>query len=146
MGKSKRRGNSMALYAMFLVTVGIPMLAVGVDVARVKYAGIRLANSTQAACQAYANSLDIRAFREDNEYKFTKGFENAYITFHRVMPPAASFSWSVEKGPAAGVTNVEKYIIRCSGSMTVRAILPFYGDYFITANATAKTKFSTAKH
>jgi hypothetical protein len=147
MKRSKRRGSTMALYAMFLVTVGVPLLAVGVDVSRVKYAGLQLVNATQAACQAYANSLDVSAFKKNEGLKFRNGYQNAYRVFFTAMPSSASFiPVEVRKpDPARGGASIpaEKVMILCSGSAKVRAILPFFGDYSLSASATAITKFST---
>jgi hypothetical protein len=134
----------MALYAMFLVTVGVPLLAVGVDVARVKYTGLQLANATQAACQAYANSLDIKTFRETKELKFTNGYWNAYNNvFRRMMPGTATFFPAEIRRSDAGIDKIE---IVCMGSADIRPIIPLVGNYHVSASASAKTKFSTQPH
>jgi len=84
----------MALYAAFLVTVGLPLLALGVDVSRVELMRVKLRNATEAACQAYANSLDIQAFQLRNELKFTDGYKNAQNVF---FPRFGQF-WNVWRG------------------------------------------------
>jgi hypothetical protein len=40
---------------------------------------------------------------------------------------------------------VKKIVILCTGTAFVDAMVPFWGNYSITASASAKTKFSTAK-
>lgn len=141
--------NTMALYAAFLVTVGIPLLAMGVDASRVQLINVRLRNATQAACQAYANSLDIRAFQFNDELKFTEGRNNANRVFFGAMGSTASFFASENRKTGTGYDigggrKVEIVVIRCFGSSVVDAVVPFFGDYTVTASASAKTKFSTA--
>jgi hypothetical protein len=43
------------------------------------------------------------------------------------------------KGPV-----VKTILIQCTGSALVDAMVPFWGNYTITASASAKTKFSTS--
>ncbi len=81
----------MALYAAFLVTVGLPLMAVGADVSRYYLTQVQLRNATEAACEAYANSLDIQKFRDSNELVFTKGRTNANLVFHSVLGDNATF-------------------------------------------------------
>jgi hypothetical protein len=140
----------MALYAAFLVTVGIPLLAMGVDVSRVFVMQVKLRQATEAACEAYANSLDIAKFRDNNELVFTKGRENAGKVFYGAMEAAASISIAEHRDTGKDVALpggaiVRKILIQCTGTAFVDAMVPFWGDYTITATAAAKTKFSTAK-
>jgi hypothetical protein len=138
------------LFAAFLVTVGIPLMAMGVDVSRVYLMNVRLRNATEAACQAYANSLDIRAFQMQNELKFTKGPANAYKVFNGALGDNASFVPVVERHPGEGVDigggkKVEIIVVRCFGTAFVDAVVPFWGNYTVTSTSSVKTKFSTTK-
>jgi len=138
----------MALYAAFLVTVGLPLLALGVDVSRVELMRVKLRNATEAACQAYANSLDIQAFQLRNELKFTDGYKNAQNVFTRALGNSGTFG-AVEERSDAGKTDigsgksVEIIVIRCFGTGFVEAMIPLVGNYAISESASAKTKFST---
>jgi hypothetical protein len=144
------RGNTMALYAAFLVTVGIPLMAMGVDVSRVYLMQVRLRNATEAACEAYANSLDVVKFRDNNELVFTEGSGTADYIFHTTMGNSASFFpvENRETGPGTTLGNgrvVTTIVIQCSGTAFVDAVVPFWGNYTVTASATTKTKYSTSR-
>lgn len=142
------RANSMALYAAFLVTVGLPLLAMGVDVSRVELMRVKLRAATEAACQAYANSLDIHQFQFDNELVFTDGYTNASNVFSRALGKSGAFGAVEERGTVAPVTigggkSVETIVIRCFGTGFVEAMIPFVGNYAVGERASAKTKFTT---
>ena len=140
----------MALYAAFLVTVGIPLLAMGTDVSRVYLMKVRLRNATEAACQAYANSLDIRKFQFDNQLVFTDGIKNSQYVFTKAMGGDATFGAVEERSSAGkagigGGKSVETIVIRCFSTGLVDAVVPFWGNYGISETASAKTKFSTVE-
>jgi hypothetical protein len=98
---SRNRGSTMALYATFLALVGIPLLALNVDVARVYVAKARLRSATQAACQAYGGMLDLESFRESGKWQFRgDAMAMAYRIFYQSSPTGAS----------VGITVTEKYI------------------------------------
>jgi hypothetical protein len=150
MRRGRSRGNTMALYAAFLVTVGIPLLAMGADVSRVYLMKVKLRQATEAACQAYANSIDIVKFRDNDELVFTKGRENANKVFYEALGDEASFFPSEVRDTGKDVALeggivVKKIVILCTGTAFVDAMVPFWGNYSITASASAKTKFSTAR-
>jgi hypothetical protein len=137
-------------YAAILVTVGMPLLAMGVDVSRVYLMQVRLRHATEAACEAYANSLDIAKFRDNNELVFTKGCENANFVFHSALGDNASFFPRENRETGSGLTLstgqvVKTIAIQCTGSAFIDAVVPFWGNYTVTASASAKTKFSTSK-
>jgi hypothetical protein len=150
MGGRKSRANSMALYAVFLVTVGLPLLAVGVDVSRVELMRVKLRNATEAACQAYANSLDIHEFQFDNELVFTEGYANANKVFYLALGRSGAFGAVEERDTVAPVTigggkTVKTIVIRCTGTGFVEAMIPFVGNYAVGETASAKTKFTTVE-
>jgi hypothetical protein len=152
MGKKKFRANTMALYAAFLVTVGLPLMALGVDVSRVELMRVKLRSATTAACQAYANSLDPQVFIFEDRIEFSQKYPTANDVFNFAMGNSGTFGAVVERNSAADVvidaktgTTVEKVVIRCFGNGFIRAMIPFLGNYGVSETATVKTKFSTAK-
>ena len=127
----------------------MPLLALGVDFSRVELMRVKLRSATTAACQAYANSLDIAKFRDNDELVFTKGSENAGRVFFEALGDGASFVPSEYRDtgkdvPLDGVV-VRKIVIQCTGTAIVDAMVPFWGNYSITSFASAKTKFSTSR-
>jgi hypothetical protein len=140
MGGLKFRANSMALYAVFLATVGLPMLALGVDFSRVEMMRVKLRGATEAACQAYANSLDISEFQESGELNFENATRNAYLVFQSTMNAGAAFTAYENRKSDDGATKV---VIICTGGVSIRPFIPVVTNYYISTNATIKTKFST---
>jgi len=148
MDGKKYRANSMEHYAAFLVTVSLPLLALGVDVSRVELMRVKLRNATTAACQAYANSLDIQKFQLNDELVFTKGYMNASNVFNQALGQSGTFGAVEERNPglAHELTKgkrVEIIVIRCFGTGFVEAMIPFLGNIGISETASVKTKFST---
>jgi hypothetical protein len=135
----------MALYATFLVLVGIPLLALNIDVARVYVAKARLRNATQAACQAYGGMLDYEYFRTFGGWRFKSGAMGiAYNVFFSSMRSGSISINAVQKN--VGSVN-QYYLVECRGSSIVSPILwvgvSFYNQ---TQYAQVKAKFSTTEN
>jgi hypothetical protein len=105
---------------------------------------MQLFTATTAGCQAYANSLDIAKFRDSpkGEVEFKDATKNAYDIFHRAMPSSAAFSAYELRGEGAGLTTK---VVRCVGGASIRPIIPIVANYYVSAEAVVKTKFSTYK-
>jgi len=137
------RGNTMAFYAMFLATVGLPLMAVTVDVSRAYLMNVRLRGATEAGCEAYANSLNIKQFKESGKLEFKNAIGNADLAFHGSMPSSAGFTAYEVRQSGANSKIVE---IKCTGFVALRPLVPLIRDYNISAASSAKTKFSTQPH
>jgi hypothetical protein len=150
MGSKKFRANTMAFYAIFLVTVGIPMMALCIDASRVMVMKVRLREATEAACQAYANSLDVKEFIFNNELVFNEGMPNAMKVFTGALKNAGTFVPVQYRKPGEGAVlpggkTVEIVVIQCYGTAMVDMVVPLFEDIMVTTSASAKTKFSTAQ-
>jgi len=132
----------MALYAAFLVTVGLPLLALGVDFSRVELMRVKLRSATEAACQAYANSLDITEFQESGELRFKDATRNAYLVFQGAMSASAAFTAFENRKSDGGATKV---VIMCTGGASIRPFIPIVPNYYISTTSTIKTKFTTQR-
>ncbi len=135
------RGNTMAFYAAFLAICGLPLLAVTVDVSRAYLLSVRLRSATEAGCEAYANSLDIEAFKDAEGLRFKNAYTNAYNAFNTTMGSSAGFSAFESRSNS----DPQEVVIVCGGGATLTPLVPLIGHYDITASATAKTKFSTSR-
>ncbi len=67
------RGYSMAWWAVILATVFVPLLALSIDITRLLYVRTRLQTALDAACEAAANTADVRAFREAGVWRIDPG-------------------------------------------------------------------------
>jgi hypothetical protein len=124
-------------------------MAMGVDVSRIYLKKVRLRQVTEAACQAYANSLDIHAFIYDDKMVFKDERNTVGTVFHQTAGKDAWFvpveTRQTGTGPTIGGHQVEIIVIQCTGTALVDAVVPFFGNYRVTESASAKTKFSTAQ-
>jgi hypothetical protein len=143
MRRYRFHANSMAIYAMFLVTVGVPLLALTVDITRYMVAVVELRTATMAGCQAYANSLDIAKFQATGNVEFKSGaYGKASEIFHLAMPASASFFANELKGSDAGP---KEKVVRCTGRTSIQPLIPLLENYSASAVIVTKTKFSTQK-
>jgi hypothetical protein len=132
----------MALYAIFLAMVGVPLLALNIDVARVYVAKARLRSATQAACQAYGSMLDYDYFRVFGGWRFKgNAMGMAYNVFFTSMRSGSISINAVQKNVG---TDDQFYLVECRGSSIVSPLMwvgvSFYNQ---TQYVQVKTKFST---
>ncbi len=138
-------GSTMALYATFLALVGIPLLALNIDVARVYVNRARLRSATQAACQAYGTMLDYKFFRDSNRWKFdSTAMSTAYKTFYQSVPSGGSVSiTAVEK--YSNDPNQHIFVVECRGRLIVSPIMWVGVSFYnLTQLVQVKVKFATA--
>jgi hypothetical protein len=139
------RGATMALYAMFIGFVGVPLLGVTVDLTRVWVTKAELTNAVEAACSAYANTPDVDAFMEGKGVNLgPKARSEGYRLFGYNNPKGGSLtnmSFVVNEEPA-GFTLVAA---TCSGTATVRPMI-FAGvvSFNVVKTVTVKAKFGTS--
>jgi hypothetical protein len=142
--RKRSRGSTMALYATFLALVGIPLLALNIDVARVYVAKARLRSATQAACQAYGSMLDTEFFQGSNLWRFkSNAMGVANTVFFSTMGSGSINITASLKG--SGDNQV--YIVDCRGDYVVSPIMWVGVSYYKqTQYAQVKVKFSTTSN
>jgi Flp pilus assembly protein TadG len=134
------RGATMALYAAFLALVGIPLMALTVDVTRVYLANVRLRNATAAGCEAYVRSLDTKKFIEKGETDFSSDAAgNAYEVFGQSAPQGSTLEVvpTVKNGRAVAL---------CTGKNSLRPIVFLLPSYKLSSKAAAKADFATTRN
>jgi hypothetical protein len=134
----------MALYAAFLVTVGIPLMAIGADVSRVYLMQVRLRNATEAACEAYANNLDVKTFCDTGIWHFNdQAASDAYRVFFQSIPTGGSISYNAtEKIPS---DSGHIFVVECRGQLIVSPILWVGISYYnLTQIVQVKVKFANS--
>ncbi len=132
----------MALYAMFIGLVGMPLLAATVDVTRVWLKKAQLANAVEAACSAYANTPDKRVFKNTGVFLLGgEAREEGYRFFSYNIPEGGELT---EMTYFPSNQNDYTYIARCSGHMSVRPII-FAGiaSFELVKTVTVKVKYAT---
>jgi hypothetical protein len=141
--KTVRRGAAMALYAMFIATVGVPLLAATVDVSRVWVKKAELANAVEAACSAYANTPDARAFLDEGRTVLgAKARGEGLRLFGYNMPQGGALtgmSYTVEVS-----TQLSLVTASCSGTASIRPVI-FAGlaSFELRKTVTVKAKYGT---
>lgn len=135
----RKNGATMALYAAFLVLVGLPLLALTVDVSRAFLAAARLRGATEAGCLSYVRSLDTKKFIQNGE-TFLSG--SSVGKAYEVFAPFAPQGSSLEVVPT---TKDDRVVALCTGRYNLDAIIPLIPAYQITATSAAKADFATTK-
>jgi hypothetical protein len=127
----------MALYASFLALVGVPLMMLCVDVARAYIARVRLVNATEAACTAYAHTLDIEEFKIFGRTKpATNALSEGWYIFTVAAPAGASFSPSAKTLKNIDNPSQELLEVKCRSSYTFHGIFRDYGmSHFSMAEA-----------
>ena len=135
----------MALYATFLALVGIPLLALNIDVARVYVNRARLRSATQAACQAYGTMLDYKHFRDSDRWRFdSTAMSTANRIFYGSVPSGGSVSISATQKSSSD-PNQHIYVVGCRGRLIVSPIMWVGVSYYnLTQYVQVKVKFATS--
>lgn len=135
----RSNGATMALYASFLVLVGIPLLALTVDVTRAYLAAARLRGATEAGCLAYVRSLETSRFIQEGETALSG---SAAGSAHEVFIPFAPKGSTLEIAPSGKDGRV---VALCTGRYSLYAIIPLIPSYQVTSLSAAKADFATTK-
>jgi hypothetical protein len=134
------RGATMALYASFLVLVGIPLLALTVDVTRAYLWNARLRNATAAGCESYVRSLDTQKFVENGETQLLpEATGNAYEVFSQSAPQGSTLE-------IVPIVKNGRAVAYCTGKNSLRAIIPIMPVYNLRSDAAAKADFATTRN
>jgi hypothetical protein len=136
----RTNGATMALYASFLVLVGIPLLALTVDVTRAYLAVARLRGATEAGCLSYVRSVNTKKFIQDGETALS-GFSVG--SAYEVFVPFAPKGSTLEIVPTI---KDERVVALCTGRYSLDAIIPLIPSYQITSTSAAKADFATTKN
>jgi hypothetical protein len=145
MARRRYRGNTMALYAMFLVTVGVPILGLAVDMSRGWLYDVQLREATTAFCESYAHSIDIQYFRDNGLFKFrSDAYDTAAQNLARSSPLGAQVAVASK---ISGMGDNRVVTVWCTGTVWMNPILAiFSGPIKIVENATSKAKMGTTKN
>jgi hypothetical protein len=137
----RRRGSAMALYALFIAFVGVPLVVATADVTRLWLKRAQLAGAVEAACSAYVNAPDMTSFRDGGPVKLGVEARNeGYRYFSLNMPDGilTGLSYTV-KGDSPMYQVVTAF---CSGQAFIRP-LAFMGlvKLEISQSTMVKAKF-----
>jgi Flp pilus assembly protein TadG len=134
------RGGTMALYAIFIGTVGLGLLALTVDVGRLYSAKARLMSATEAACSAYVRSLDTKWFMDRGKTRLSPSAAgNAYEVFVPSAPEGATLQLSSQ-------VRDDRVVAVCTGRYETRPIIGIVPMYEIEARSAAKADFATTRN
>jgi len=133
----RARGNTMAFYAMFILLVGVPLIALTWDLGRLRGAQAKLSNAVEAGCAAYVNLANADAWSSGGPAQFNP---NALIAaqgaFSNTAPPESTLFIT----PLNGADDLLK--AHCTARTTVHPFIDIVlGDYHATAYADAKAKW-----
>jgi hypothetical protein len=128
------RGGAMAFYAAFLVTAGLPFMALSLDLSQYWAMRVKLQTATDAACAAYAQYPDIETYIDKGEIKFvSEASAGALMAFTQTMRGKGSVRIWIGASQDEGVP-----VVYCQGTYTLEPILDLGIDFTARAHAEAK--------
>jgi hypothetical protein len=140
----RRRGSAMALYALFIAFVGVPLIVATVDITRLWLKRAQLAGAVEAACSAYVNAPDIPAYRGEGIVKLGADARNEgwrYFADNMTDGVLTDLSYTVEEDNSGN----QVVVAFCSGEAFIKP-LAFMGfvTLEVTQSTTVKAKYGTA--
>jgi hypothetical protein len=136
----------MALYAVFLALVGLPLLIATVDISRVWVRRAQLANAVEAACAAYAHAPDMDALKMGKDIELEgKARSEGFRIFAYNIPEGGTLTSmtfivrQVGDDPDSAVITAT-----CSGRADFRPmILAGFVSFDLRKTVTVKAKFGS---
>ncbi len=133
----RTRGNTMALYAAFILFVGVPLMALTWDISRLRAARAKLTSATEAGCAAFVNLVDADAWITGGPQQFSPNARTAALgAFYATAPPGSTLFITPSIGPGMLMK------AQCTGFTMVHPFIDVgLGDYSATVYADAKAEW-----
>jgi hypothetical protein len=132
--RRRYRGGSMAFYGVFLVTCGLPFMALSLNLSQYWAMRVKLQTATDAACAAYAQYPDIEEYIEKGEIKFgSEASGGALQAFTQTMRGKGSVRIWIGPSQDEGVP-----VVYCQGTAVIDPIIDLGIDFTARAHAEAK--------
>lgn len=127
-------GYSMAMYAILLAVVGIPLMSLSIDITRLMYARTHLQAAVDAACVAGAQALDVPTFLQTGVRQIDYGIaiQNAAREFNSTVSSPALMR------AGAHLTNVwliSPTTLGCAGSVSLDPMIPLLPEMLAGARS-----------
>jgi hypothetical protein len=124
--------------------VGVPLMMMCGDVTRAFASRVKLVNATEAACEAYANTLDVEHFQDTGETKVDdKAIQVAWNFFAQGAPKGAYVSFTSQTVPSDKNPGKEILVAQCRGGYVLKGI---FQDYGMSHFASAQSRFGTTRN
>lgn len=139
--RRRLRGGAMAFYALYITFVGLPFMAMSVDLSRYWALRARLQNATDAACAAYAQYPDIDWYVDTGEVRFgSDASAGAFMVFVSSMKGKQG-NLHVGMYPSQ---DPEVPVIHCEADSSIDPMIDIGITY--TARAHAEAKMTVVSH
>jgi uncharacterized membrane protein len=129
----------MALYAILLAVVGIPLMSLSIDITRLMYARTHLQAAVDAACEAGAQALDVPTFMQTGVRQIDYGIavRNASREFHSTV---SSPTLMREGAHLTSVWLVSPTSLGCTGTVQVAPMVPLLPEMVAGARSVSELK------
>lgn len=136
-------GYSMAMYAILLAVVGIPLMSLSIDITRLMYARTHLQAAVDAACEAGAQALDVPTFLQKGVQQIDYGVatQNAVREFTSTVSSPALIR---EGAHLTNIWLVSPTALGCTGFVRVDPIIPLLLE--MTAGARSVSELKVERH
>lgn len=138
MPRRSEKGMSLAWFAVVLLVLGMPLASLSIDITRLMYVRGHLQTATDAACQAAADALDVRAFRDQGVRRIDAGRARAQAG--QVFGATLSDSGRVRFSASLSVSLSGPTIANCSSSATVEPLIPISPNLVARVNTVSELR------
>jgi hypothetical protein len=127
----------MALYAAFILFVGVPLMALTWDIGRLRAAKAKLSVAAEAGCAAFVSLPNADAWITGGESQFNPNAATAALgVFYNSAPPGSTLFITPTIGPG--------FLMKahCTATTTLHPFIDLgLGDYSATVYADAKSEW-----
>ncbi|MCD4751956.1 MAG: hypothetical protein K8R40_02680 [Anaerolineaceae bacterium] len=137
----EERGQSMALFAIMLLFVFLPLLAIAMNFPKAIYVRVQLQAATDAACEAAAQAVDYAAFQNAGDAQIDLGTGSGWA--YREFIQSVINADIVEYSPSLNsIYRVSPLVVECNASASVAGYLhKFIGvDFIVSATSVSETR------
>ena len=129
----------MAYVTILIASVAIPMLILSVEIVMAMYVEGQLQTAVDAACEAAIQAVDVPFFIHNGVLQIDMGAASSYAQreFNATVINHSINSYSPS---LSGVSLLTSTIIQCSGSATMRWLLPGIPALTLYANAITQAR------
>lgn len=139
--RRSERGDVMAWFAMLILLVGVPLASLSIDITRLMYVRTHLQAASDAACQAAADALDVRAFRDSGTARIEPGLARSQAS--QVFSATVADAGRVQFSPSLSLSLLSPLVVRCSATASVVPMIPITPALTVRVTTTSELRVST---
>lgn len=136
-----RRGYVMAYMVILLLTVGLPMLMLSVEITRAMFVQVQLQTAVDSACDAAVQAVDVPHFISTGVLLIQQGVAASYAS-REFTSTVINHSLNHYSPSLTGLSFLTLTKVQCTGSASMSWFIPGIPSLTISAVSVAEAKVS----